>query len=712
MTGSRIVSSVTRPLVPFVMASLCPGCVHATDELRAPVGIDVPADVGPLVDPRAPTDNGWPRVIKSDDLQITVYQPQVESWTADHLRSRAAVVVQTTASALPSYGIVTFTARTEVDRENRLVTLADIRVEATTFPSEPDRSEELAADIRHAMPTDGVYIALDRLEASLAVTRAESRHPTVHVRNDVPRIVLSETPAVLVLVDGQPVLRPVPGTGLLRVINTRSLLLFDSQRGEYYLAIAGRWMRAGELSGPWSEASDVPTYVVTSLERAKVALSDSGLVDLLDTAGTPVVVSAEQGVTPAVYVSTRPAEMIQTAGAPQLQTIPGTGLLEVQNSASDVFMNTGDQRYYVLLSGRWFRAPSLERGPWEFVSAKDLPADFARIPETHPRGAVLASVPGTPEAEQAIIANEIPQTATVQRSEARLDVTYDGAPQWRSIEGTSLTYAVNSATPVIGITPTSYYAVDGGVWFTATSPQGPWLVATSVPDAIDEIPPSSPLFYVTFVHVYDSTPEVVYDGYTPGYLGSYVTDDDLVVYGTGYVYPCWADTFWVGSWWTFGFDVGWAPGFYWAFDWGFGAGLAVGLWPGMLFHPWWGPAGWGWGHHNARVPNYHEANLYRSTWGPRVVGEPWERHAEANRSWLPSRELGAGVFAGRDGQVYRTTPSGGWQRHVSGGWQEATPPPEVGNENQGRQRGSARWQLFRGGGGYRGGTFHGGIPRR
>ena len=47
-------------------------------------------------------------------------------------------------------------------------------------------------------------------------------------------------------------------------------------------------------------------------------------------------------------------------------------------------------------------------------------------------------------------------------------------------------------------------------------------MATSVPAVIYSIPPSSPVHYVTYVRVYDWTPQVVYVGYTPGYYGTYV----------------------------------------------------------------------------------------------------------------------------------------------------------------------------------------------
>ena len=62
---------------------------------------------------------------------------------------------------------------------------------------------------------------------------------------------------------------------------------------------------------------------------------------------------------------------------------------------------------------------------------------------------------------------------------------------------------------------------------------------TAVPEVIYTIQPSSRLYYVTFVHVYGYTPEVVYVGYTPGYLGTVVEPDGVVVYGTGYSYTPW-----------------------------------------------------------------------------------------------------------------------------------------------------------------------------
>ena len=69
------------------------------------------------------TDNGWLRTITNSE-QITVYQPDVESWKGNRIVERAAVSVQSPSSAEPSYGVIWISARTEVDKSEHLVTLA------------------------------------------------------------------------------------------------------------------------------------------------------------------------------------------------------------------------------------------------------------------------------------------------------------------------------------------------------------------------------------------------------------------------------------------------------------------------------------------------------------------------------------------------------------------------------------------------------------
>jgi len=83
-----------------------------------------------------------------------------------------------------------------------------------------------------------------------------------------------------------------------------------------------------------------------------------------------------------------------------------------------------------------------------------------------------------------------------------------------------------------------YYVCENAVWFTGNAPQGPWKVATTIPDEVQKIPPEDPSYNVKYVYIYDVQPDVVYMGYLPGYMGCYVYGP-TIIYGTGFPYPCW-----------------------------------------------------------------------------------------------------------------------------------------------------------------------------
>jgi hypothetical protein len=208
---------------------------------------------------------------------------------------------------------------------------------------------------------------------------------------------------------------------------------------------------------------------------------------------------------------------------------------------------------------------------------------------------VLASVAGTPQAQEALIANSIPQTAAVPLVNGpKFTPVFDGAPTYRAIDGTPLRYVANAQQPIIQVSQNSYYGLEAGVWFSAPALTGPWLVATSVPPVIYTIPASSALHYVTYVQVYGASPEVVYVGYTPGYLGTVVSPDGVVVYGTGYNYTPWIGSYWYAAPYTWGLAAAPIYNPYVGYAFGFGLGLATAAWA----VPYWGagyyhPGYWG-----------------------------------------------------------------------------------------------------------------------
>ncbi len=684
----------------------------------------------------------WPREFEDNGTKVDIYQPQIEKWEGADFEIRSAVAITPVGSKTPMYGVFWMKARADVDKAARIVKLNDIQITKSKFPSVPELQNEYLAIIRKHVPTVSKIVALDHLEASYDVSEAVKKSRTVAVKNDPPRILYSAVPSLLVLVDGPPVLRPMPGLDLQRVINSRALILKDG--GVFYLYASDQVYQAPDVAGPWTWIASPPA----SLDSAKQAAVASQSVDLMPL-GTNAVTT-----TPAIFVSTVPAELIQTEGPPNLVPIEGTELMQVENSDNALFFYDSNQRFYLLISGRWFNASSLQ-GPWEFVPYKQLPKDFANIPPTHPKANALVSVPGTPQANEAVIANSIPQTATVQRNEAKLELTYDGAPQFKPIEGTPLLYAINTAIPVIEVDAHTYYSVQNGVWFVGTSATGPWAVATSVPVVIYSIPASSPLHYVTYVQVYGSTPDVVYVGYTPGYLGTEVCPDHVVVYGTGWYYPPYIGSYWLGSPCTYGFGAGFADNWGIGFGFGFGAGEWLGTW----WHPWWGPYEWGWRHYfDYDHVSLNHVNIYHH-WGPGVAhaehgygfnawnghGREWSRnwsghfspysshafdhagvaplgpyhgnfHAQVAESAVVPRGFEQpnfqahvppapvaprpftphNLYGGRDGSVYRQSPSGSWERNTGPAWHPAPAAPraELQPHAFGRAMGEQRFNNF------------------
>ena len=596
-------------------------------------------------------DVAWPREVKAaDGTVITVYQPQVERWADNRLSARAAVSVKPQGAAEPHYGVIELSARTQVDKSADLVTLSEVRIAKSSFPglSQADADRYLAA-LRGSVTKTEWPVSAQALQANLAIAQAQSKQKALPVKNDPPQILFRTAPSLLVSLDGAPVLREAKDApGLKRVANTPALMLLEESSATYSLWALGRWWQSKSLDGPWQAGPPA----LDALDRARAAAGETfNPLDGKDADGKPAF---EPGVTPQIILATKPTELLQSQGEPKLTPIPGTQLLYVSNSRNDILMELGGQAYYALISGRWFTAKALT-GPWSFASAKSLPADFAKIPAGHPMGDVRMSVAGTPEAREAAIANTIPQTATVQRDIQPTTVEYDGGPpQWKPIEGTTLSYAFNARPAVIQIDSKTYYMVQNGVWFAGSSPFS-WSVATTVPAVIYTIPASSPMHYVTYVRIYGSTPKVVYVGYTPGYYGTVLSSDGVVVYGTGYYYPPYIGPYYYypPPYYTYGYGAGFTVGFFFGFAMGGG---------------WYGPCCYGGG--GVYVSHHTNINVNNSynRWGGKstTITGSGGRELKASQVGNTTFAKGSGsnnVYAGRDGNVYRRDEGGDWQKY-------------------------------------------------
>ena len=657
---------------------------------------------GKYVEQADPQKPNWPRSFTTGNgATLTLFQPQITGWPDfTTLNALIATEFKATAQAKPIYGVIGVSGRTIADDATDEVVLTDVTATQVDF-STLDRKEltDLAIEVGKIMPAGPITLSQERLTASLADYQ---RLADVNgIKSDPPRIAVSTDPAILVQTDGKAVLSPVKGVeGLQFVVNTNwDIFKTADPDGAYVLRDEKSWLTSKTLDGTWEAAVQLPAILSRlpddeSWKDAKAAMPAAPF---------------EGGKVPRVIYSALPAEMVLFDGQPALEAVPGTGLEWASNTTSDVFFHKASKTWYVLLSGRWFSAASLD-GSWTFATPS-LPADFQNIPDDTPYYQVRASVPGTSESAEARLKASIPQMARVATDgSVKVDVTYSGDPKFEPIEGTALAYAVNSNEQVIKVGET-YFVLKDGVWFTGTSPSGPWTVAKAVAEEIYKIPPSSPVYNATYVRVYNTEPDAVWFGYTMGYLGAYLAWDTFV-YGTGWAYP----PYW---------DFGWAGGGYWPYyprplTYGVGAfynpvygtfgryGYAYGPYRGIAggsaynprtgtyirggavagpngargfvaaYNPRTGNAGFARGGQNiygswGTAGVKHGSDFARISGGAtgNAAGMNW-RTSDGNHGFVAAGK-GGDVYAGRDGNVYRKD-DGQWQKHTDDGWKPVNRP--------------------------------------
>jgi hypothetical protein len=474
-------------------------------------------------------DAGWPRETTVERAKLVYYEPQVDAWkNFRDLEFRLAFEL-TPPGGKPAVGIGEIRARTDVDVDARQAVIRDLQVVETRFPaSPPEEQKRLDALFRRAVAARGdIPIALDRL---VAITNKPQAPPQgVAVRNDPPAIFVAYQPAVLLQTDGKPVAAKAGNEGVEFIVNANWPVFHVAADDAYYLFDDTQWLAAKRLEGPWTPTGQLPRAV------ARV-LADPQWADLKKASG------AAQGKAmpaPAVFFSSTPAEVIVFDGKPVYATIPGTELVYAKNTDADLFVDQRTNTFYFLAAGRWFRAAGLE-GPWRFASA-DLPPDFARIPLDSPASRVLVAVPGTESAKDAVLLAQVPTRVTLdpKKAAALVDVTYDGQPEFKPIEGTTLQYAVNTPDRVIKV-DNQYYLCENGAWFQSGAPTGPWTTAPSVPSQIYTIPPSSPVYNVTYVTQTTAPNGYVDASYTAGYFGTFIMGmavGAIIADGSGYWYP-------------------------------------------------------------------------------------------------------------------------------------------------------------------------------
>src|SRR6516165_5211859 len=680
-------------------------------------------------------DPGWPREHDRDGARLIVYQPQVDAWTNfQNLSWRMAISITPKGATKEILGVLDMKGETIVDNDTKMVLLNHPEITGTHFPStDAATAEKLTALVKTFIPPS-LTVSLHRLIASVP---KQTSPAGVELKSDPPQIFVAFRPSVLVTVNGEPVLSDVPQTNLKFIVNSEWPIFFSQENSAYYLPVGQQWMTATKLEGPWSVTKKLPAQ----MPKVAQAKQWSDLKKIIPPPAT------SGGVTPAVLYSDKPAEIIPFDGQPAYAQIPDTQLEYATNTDSVVFVYKPTQQFYYLTAGRWFSAPDLQ-GPWTFATP-NLPADFAKIPSSNPASAILATVPGTEEAKDAVLLAQVPTTMTVKPAEAaaKVKVAYAGDPKFEPVKGTSMQYATNTADKVIELEGT-YYLCLQGVWFMAPTATGPWSTCMSVPNEIYTIPSSSPVYNVTYVTQTANPDGTVTSNYTAGYLGTFIlgaATGAILADGSGYWWPpyCsggyyypYAATY-CGAYYGYGYHYG-TP--YYDYNTG-----AYG-WHGSAYGPN-GSAAWGAGY-NPYTGTYARGGTVSTPYGSRSAAQAYNpytgTYAQTRQGSSPNAQWGSSyvsrgnqsattghystangtvagaetsqggkvaasstkwgnsavgktasgnMYAGHDGNVYKNTGNG-WEKYDNGSWNSVNKPQPnwQGAESSQQRTGSENYQ--------------------
>jgi hypothetical protein len=633
-------------------------------------------------------DGGWPKIYSlSNGGSAALYQPQIQSWeNRQHVVFWCAVGYTPPGAQKATLGTIKAEADTQVALLLRLVSFTNIHIDEFNFPKlSRSQSGAFVAAFEKVIPPAGVTIALDRVMAYLDKSQIQpQRGDDTSLRAVPPPIFTSTRPAILVMFESDPIWTDVQGLDLKYAVNTNWDVFQQVSTGMFFLRDNTSWLQASQVHGPWKPAGSLPS------DFNRLPDNDNWKATKASIPGQSFPTNA----VPTVFVSYKPAEMILLHGSPQYQPVSGTSLLWVNNTSSNLFRLGQSGPFYYLVAGRWFSAPSLN-GPWTFTTP-NLPADFKKIPLDFPRSSVLASVPGTDQAKEAVLLAQVPQTATVNMDLKPPAVIYTGDPDFQPIADTSMSYAVNTDKEIIKVGDL-YYMCFQGVWFMASNANGPWTVTTSVPQSIYTIPASSPVYNVTYVTTQPdpNNSNVALCAFTAGFLGAMV-GWGCCVWGSGWNYPPYYGG---GGYFPYAATYG-CGAYYNPYTGTYGRGGSAygpygGVSAGARYNPATGTYSRGasaygpYGSrsfaqaYNPRTGTYAQtrqgSNVYGS-WGSSSVqrGDQWAQtgHYTNNmtgRTTSVARSSSGNVYAGHDGNVYRNT-GGSWQKYGSGGWSDMQKP--------------------------------------
>ncbi len=439
----------------------------------------------------------FPRKVEAGGVRFAFHEPAVLGYTAADGTITLRVPVEITdAVGRLTWGAVELAGVAHLDLNARLAAIDGLSVVKTAFPG---LDEVLAKAAAEGLPDHLPAETLIRLElitdrpgaapeGDALTGKVSSRPPKIHVRR---------TPAMLVQIDGEPVLGQVESFPLEYVLNSAADIFHELRDDRWLMLVDGFWAAAPKLEGPWTWFDGKLPIVLTQLPvdhpRGHVRRFVPGTRRYNKRVGKTPPERPE--TLPEVIVTEEPAELVSLLGDPLFTLVPGVKLMIVANTASDLLFHPRTGKYFLLISGRWFAADEID-GPWA-QHYGSLPDEFASIPVTHSRAHVLYSVPGTPQAAEAAARALLPERVLLHRR-ILASVKYEKGEIVTSpiekVEYRKVTSTEDAEFQFGG----EYLVCVRGAWFRSTSGKGRWTAVEELPEELASVPESTGSYHVTW----------------------------------------------------------------------------------------------------------------------------------------------------------------------------------------------------------------------
>src|SRR4030095_571394 len=259
VAGLAIISLLGPSIAPLIAAQTP---APSTQKPAAPTQKPAASTQKPAASGAAVTepDGGWPRAYTAPSgATIVFYQPQVASWVDQkHATLYAAVSYTAKGAKEPALGTLKVESATRVAVDERLGSFSDFKIADPSFPTlSRDTVKTVVSEITSAIPLDERVIALDRVLANIDTSQIIPKN-VEGLKADPPTIFFSQTPAVLVNIDGEPIWAPIPQNDLRTAVNTNWDLFEHGPSKTFYLRNDRAWMKSTDVKGPWAPAGTLP----------------------------------------------------------------------------------------------------------------------------------------------------------------------------------------------------------------------------------------------------------------------------------------------------------------------------------------------------------------------------------------------------------------------------------------------------------------------